>query len=103
MVYQLGMGTETGLLIHDGQPGSISPEAHARMDREVALTLERLYEVARETLRANRPALEALATALIERETLDGHEAIQLMEDHGLVRAITNSALAADERAPMVM
>ncbi len=87
MVYQLGMGEETGLLIHDGQPGSLSGEAQARMDREVKSLLEARYRDALEVLRANRPALEALAHALLERETLDGPEAVRVMEEAGLTRA----------------
>ena len=87
MVYQLGMGEETGLLIHDGQPGSLSGEAQARMDREVKSLLEARYRDALEVLRANRPALEALANALLERETLDGPEAVRVMEEAGLTRA----------------
>jgi cell division protease FtsH len=84
MVYQLGMGEKTGLLIHDGEPGSLSPSAHAEMDREVKELLERMYIETRELLRRNRPALEALARALRERETLDGVEAVRVMEAHGL-------------------
>jgi len=101
MIYQLGMGPQTGLLIHDGQPGALSPEAHSQMDREVQHLLDRLYGVARETLRANRPALDALAEALIERETLDGEEAIRLMEEHGLHRQIPILAGGPDERVPV--
>jgi cell division protease FtsH len=86
MVYQLGMGSETGLLVHDGQPGSLSGEAHARMDREVREILDTLYREAVEILRANRPALDALAKALLERETLDGAEALRLLEENGLTR-----------------
>ncbi len=84
MVYQLGMGEQTGLLIHDGQMGSLSAAAHAQMDKEVGQLLERMYERARQVLELNRPALEALASALLERETLDGPEAVHLMEEHGL-------------------
>jgi cell division protease FtsH len=86
MVYQLGMGSETGLLVHDGEPGSLSPEAHARMDREVAALLDRLFVRTRELLEDNREALAALAVALIERETLEGSEALQVMDEAGLVR-----------------
>jgi cell division protease FtsH len=103
MIYQLGMGAETGLLIHDGQPGAVSPEAHARMDREVQALLERLYRVARETLRANRAALEALAKALLERETLDGEDAIRLMEEHGLTRTVPAIAAGPEERVPVAL
>jgi cell division protease FtsH len=98
MIYQLGMGADTGLLIHEGQPGAISPEAHARMDREVRLLLDRLYQVAREVLRVNRKPLDALAEALLERETLDGEAAIRLLEEHGLVRTMPSAASVPDER-----
>jgi len=37
-----------------------------------------------ECMRANRPALEALADALLARETLSGTEAIEIMRDAGL-------------------
>ena len=86
MVYQLGMGGETGLLIHDGEPGSLSPEAHARMDREVRDILARMYQRTVELLRANREPLAALAVALLDRETVDGEEAVEILEEAGLVR-----------------
>lgn len=86
MVYQLGMGSNTGLLVHDGEYGSLSPDAHARMDREVGDLLDRMYERTREMLMRNREALAALAVALIERETLEGREAMQVMTEAGLVR-----------------
>jgi cell division protease FtsH len=95
MIYQLGMGPRTGLLIHEGQAGSLSPEAHAMMDREVRELLERSYETARDILSRNRTALEALALALLQRETIDGVEAVRLMEENGLVREIRPSATAA--------
>ncbi|HEX6747622.1 MAG TPA: AAA family ATPase [Longimicrobium sp.] len=86
MVYQLGMGPQTGLLIHEGEPGSLSGEAHAEMDREVRALLDRLYRQTVELLSANREALAALAVALLERETIDGAEAVEIMEEAGLTR-----------------
>jgi cell division protease FtsH len=86
MVFQLGMGPDTGLLIHDGEAGTLSSEAHAAMDREVREMLERLYRQTVELLAANREPLAALAVALLERETIDGVEAIEIMEEAGLVR-----------------
>ncbi|HEX8695667.1 MAG TPA: AAA family ATPase [Longimicrobium sp.] len=86
MVYQLGMGADTGLLVHDGEPGSLSPEAHAHMDREVREILDRLYRRTVELLAANREPLAALAVALLERETIDGPEAVEIMEEAGLSR-----------------
>jgi ATP-dependent Zn protease len=85
MVYQLGMGPDTGLLIHEGE-GSLSGEAHAAMDREVRAILDRLYKQTVDLLAANREPLAALAVALLERETIDGPEAIEILEDAGLTR-----------------
>jgi cell division protease FtsH len=84
MVYQLGMGDETGLLVHDGEMGSLSPEAHARMDREVQAVLTRAYERTRQVVACNREALAALAVALLERETIDGEECVEIMREAGL-------------------
>ncbi len=86
MVYQLGMGPQTGLLIHEGEPGSLSGEAHAEMDREVRALLDRLYRQTVDLLSVNREALAALAVALLERETIDGAEAVEIMEEAGLSR-----------------
>jgi cell division protease FtsH len=98
MIYQLGMGEETGFLIHDGQAGSLSGSAQARMDEEVKALLERMYQKALEVLRTNRAALDALAEALLERETLDGLEALALLDAHGVVRART----AAEAQAALL-
>jgi cell division protease FtsH len=88
MVYHLGMGAETGLLVHDGEMGSLSPEAHARMDREVSSLLERAYALTREVVASNREALAALAVALLERETIEGEECVEIMEEAGLTRPV---------------
>jgi len=80
------MGPDTGLLVHDGEAGTLSAEAHAAMDREVRGLLERLYRQTVALLAANREPLAALAVALLERETVDGAEAIEIMEEAGLAR-----------------
>ena len=84
MIYHLGMGPETGLMIYDTQNGPVSGELHAAMDREVREILERSYARVREVIQSNRPALEALADALLEHETLDGEDALRLLQAHGL-------------------
>mgnify|MGYP001271526170 CR=1 FL=1 len=84
MVFRLGMGHRTGLLVTDGQPGSLSPEAQALMDDEVRALLDRLYARAREIVDTHRAALDALAEALLEQETLDGDEAIRILSAHGV-------------------
>ena len=84
MVYRLGMGTDTGFLVYDELAGGLSGDAQARMDAQVRDLLDRLYERTREILSAHRPALDALAQALLERETIDGEEALAILEQHGV-------------------
>lgn len=82
MVYRLGMGEGNGLLVYD-DAAPISGDAQARMDAQVNALLQKLYEQTRELMIARKPALEALATALLERETIDGPEAVQILKSHG--------------------
>ena len=84
MIYRLGMASNGSLLVHDEEAGPLSGDAQARMDAEVQALLTRLYERTREVLTQHRPALDALAAALLERETLDGAEAMALIEQHGV-------------------
>jgi len=84
MVYRLGMGSETGFLVYDEHAGGLSGDAQSRMDAQVRALLDRLYERTREILTEHRPALDALAQALLERETIDGDEALAILEQHGV-------------------
>ena len=84
MVYRLGMGLSTGLITFDPDSGPVSGDTHGRMDADVRAILEAAYATVLECVRTNRPALEALAEALLERETLTGAEAIEIMRGAGL-------------------
>jgi cell division protease FtsH len=84
MVYRLGMGSTTGLIVFDPESGPVSSDTHIRMDQDVRAMLEASYTTVLDCMRVNRPALEALADALLERETLSGSEAIAIMRDAGL-------------------
>ena len=84
MIYRLGMGGRTGFLVSDGQPGSISSEMQAAMDEEVRALLDRRSARARAIIDTHRPALDALAHALLEHETLDGEEALRILTEHGV-------------------
>jgi cell division protease FtsH len=84
MVYRLGMGLSTGLITFDPDSGPVSGDTHGRMDADVRAILESAYATVLECVRTNRPALEALAEALLERETLTGAEAIEIMRGAGL-------------------
>ncbi len=87
MVYRLGMGSATGLMVYDPDSGPVSAETHSRMDQDVRTILDQAYTSVLKCLRTHRPALEALADALLEQETLTGEEAIRVMEGAGLQRA----------------
>lgn len=83
MIYRLGMG-DRGLLVYDHEDAPLSAEAQARMDTQVYALLDRLYDRARSIIASNRPALDALAAALLERETLDGDEVLAILDAHGV-------------------
>jgi cell division protease FtsH len=53
------------------------------MDAQVAALLERLYARTREILTEHRGALEALAAALLEHETIEGDDALRLIAGAG--------------------
>jgi cell division protease FtsH len=84
MVYKLGMGNRTGLVAFDerGSGGDVSGELHAAMDRDVQALIDALYDRVTLGLRRYRPALDALAAALREHETLDGEAVLALCAQH---------------------
>ena len=87
MVYHLGMGRATGLIAHDAHMAPLSGESHAAMDRDVKEIVDALYDRVKALLELHRPALEALARALLERETLTGQEALAILDVNGVVQA----------------
>ncbi|HEU4699441.1 MAG TPA: AAA family ATPase [Gemmatimonadales bacterium] len=87
MIYHLGMGRSSGLMVYDTQNGPVSGDIHAAMDREVRELLDGMYARVRGVLLGNRAALEALAQALLEHETVEGDEALRILEANGLSRA----------------
>ncbi len=99
MVYHLGMGRTTGLIAHDAHAGPLSGESHAAMDRDVKEIVETLYARVKGLLELHRTALEGLARALLERETLTGDEAIAIFEANGVtVERIAPARPAVAER-----
>ena len=93
MVYKLGMGRSTGLMTFDPDSGPMSSEMHARMDADVRAILEDAYEEVLQLFRDHRPALEALADALLDRETLTGTEALGVLTAAGLPPRLGNSPI----------
>jgi cell division protease FtsH len=100
MVYKLGMGPNTGLVAFDEREtgGAVSAELHAAMDRDVRLIVELLYTRVHEAIELHRGALEALAEALLDRETLEGNEALAILQSHGVSMEETLRRRAMDER-----
>jgi cell division protease FtsH len=81
MVYELGMGAEgdePAFLAWPQDPRlaeTVSPEGRAKLEAAVERLARAAHEEARRLLEAHRPALLALAEALIRQETVDGAEA----------------------------
>jgi cell division protease FtsH len=100
MVYKLGMGPNTGLVAFDEREtgGAVSAELHAAMDRDVRLIVELLYTRVREAVERHRDALEALAEALLDRETLEGNEALAILQSYGVVMDEAVGRRSLDER-----
>jgi cell division protease FtsH len=82
MIYRLAMG-RTGLLVHEPD-APLSADTQARMDQDVSDLLDRLQERTRSILAGHRVALDALAAALLEEETLDGERALAVLALHGV-------------------
>jgi cell division protease FtsH len=84
MVYRLGMARNGSLLVHDDEAGPLSADTQSHMDTQVQALLSSLYERTRSILTEHRGALDALANALLERETVDGAEALDVLHRHGV-------------------
>jgi cell division protease FtsH len=97
MITQLGMSRRLGLSALERSVGSpllgqmteerMCSDATAReIDEEVRERLDELYQRAKEILSHQRAQVEALADALILRETLTGDEVIRIAADAAQVR-----------------
>lgn len=84
MVYKLGMGRSTGLVTFDPDSGPVSGAMHADMDADVRTILESGYDDVLQCFREHRIALEALADALLEQETLSGDAALEVLQAAGM-------------------
>jgi cell division protease FtsH len=101
MVYKLGMGPTTGLVAFDDREtgGAVSSELHAAMDRDVRAIVEELYTRVRGALERHRAALDALAAALLDRETIEGAEVLAIFETCGVVSSPVSGRRAVDSPA----
>jgi cell division protease FtsH len=87
MVCELGMSTKLGPIAYGENEENVflgremssrredySEDTAREIDQEVRLIVEAQYQVAKRVLMENRSGLDRLATALLERETLDADE-----------------------------
>ena len=77
MVTQYGMSERLGplqLTTAEGEPTLLSQDVAAHVDAEVRAVVETAHSAARHLLTVHRSVLDALAAALVERETLEEHE-----------------------------
>ena len=95
MVTQYGMSDRIGLAAYDQAPTPLIyppslPEKRGYsehiaqiIDKEITALLDEAHERVKETLTAKRALLDALARALLEKETLDRAELDKLLNEHG--------------------
>jgi cell division protease FtsH len=109
MVREWGMSERIGPMAWGGQ-GQVflgedlmhsreySDETARVIDEEVESILRKQEDRCRDTLRHYRPGLDAVASALLEHETIDGAEVKRLIDE--AQRAAANGAGAGDGRHP---
>ncbi|XP_011098599.1 ATP-dependent zinc metalloprotease FTSH 4, mitochondrial-like [Sesamum indicum] len=107
MVTKYGMSKQVGVVSHnyDDNGKSISTETRLLIEREVQGFLERAYNNAKHILTTHNKELHALASALLEHETLSGSQITTLLaqvnsqqQPHQMVA--TQSNLQSDAAPP---
>jgi cell division protease FtsH len=89
MITEWGMDEEIGLVRavetdhRTGEPLPLGEETRRAIDRRVKEKIARSYEEAKAMLLARRDLLDALSHALLERETIAGHEIMAMIHGSG--------------------
>lgn len=98
MICEWGMGRSTGLAVWDQSQGTDasgrrrpSSSTEANIDHEIMALLDEQQTRARDLLRSNRGALNLIASALLERETLTGAEIAAIATDASRLTALTHA------------
>ena len=89
MVSDWGMGGSVTTRTLDGSGSALSEELMRLRDSQTTQLCDDAYDDALRLLAEHRPALDRLAAALLERETLDRDEILALLHDVGTTRATT--------------
>lgn len=109
MVGRWGMSPATGpiaVIPRDGAgpflPGAaeVSADTQRLVDQEVRRIVDQSHEEVVALLQENRGKLDALASALLEHETLDEEQAYAAA---GVPRTAPSGAARADERVPVAL
>jgi cell division protease FtsH len=87
MVCEWGMSPAVGPMTFkasdplNGQPGQIMSEETARLiDNEVKKLVQAAYDDAKQILEENRPILNAMTQALLDKETISGDDIVQIVD-----------------------
>jgi cell division protease FtsH len=81
MVFEYGMSTVVSSRTMRADNYALSEETKRVRDQQQAQLTDAAYEDAQRLLRKHRPALDRVANALLERETLDRDELDALLAD----------------------
>jgi cell division protease FtsH len=90
MVGEFGMSDEIGLISADpsAQGGAPSAQLQAQIDSAVRTLISAQADRAVAIVKEHRDAVEAIASALIEREVISSEEAYEIAANHGVNRAV---------------
>ncbi|HET9050290.1 MAG TPA: AAA family ATPase, partial [Candidatus Dormibacteraeota bacterium] len=100
MVTEFGMSERLGPVVYHANETRYSPEIAATIDAEVRLLIEEATARARQVLEDGREALDRVAMALLERETLDGSEFEELVSAVPRLQAVGASG---SDPAPLLV
>jgi cell division protease FtsH len=90
MVGEFGMSDEIGLISADpsAQGGAPSAQLQAQIDAAVRTLISAQADRAMAIVTEHRAAVEAIASALLEREVISSEEAYEIAARHGVSRAV---------------
>ena len=93
---QMAWGSNSAVFLGEDliQTRDYSDETARLIDSETEEILEHQAARARECLCANRASLDAIAAALVERETLSGEEVAALVDGHSPIAVVSDSGAA---------
>jgi len=98
MVTKWGMSDKVGFVYHTPQERKPSPDTMRQIDGEIKGLLEKQYDYAKDILITHRNELDALANALLDKETMTGEEISQLLKIDTIKKARSLGTLPITEK-----